>query len=321
MGSIIESWEREERPHATRLRALYEFLSKHLFDQYEPSKRISTSASYQFLAKLEAWLGCFSNDQDRWNAFRSLEYFFFVGKDEFEELYRCSCDHVLLPWLADLAKIDIFSDRADELLWRELARTWVCPVTDSLRINSYLHVTGIPGLSYRPDWRSLSELADPRKIANLVSRSGIKRLVLVEDFVGSGRQFGKALSFAARNFSGDILAMPLVICAPGDHKLRQIVKEFPRKNIQYFPQVVLPEYCLVQRTPHPDEPKLFEDLRRSLFNGYISLGSPNIDGKELGFGEVGSLLCMFSNCPNNTPPIYHYPFRNWKAIFPRAGRK
>ncbi|WP_350601800.1 hypothetical protein, partial [Pseudomonas sp. 65/3-MNA-CIBAN-0223] len=78
---------------------------------------------------LNTWLNCFESEEDQWNAFRSIEYLFFAGHQEFEELYRCASEHIIKPWLIDLANIDIFSKNASELLNAELKATWPCPVT------------------------------------------------------------------------------------------------------------------------------------------------------------------------------------------------
>jgi len=320
MSGIINNWERSSRGQkATRLRALYEFVATHLYDQYEPNKRVSEQSAL-FLERIESWLASFQSDADRWNAFRSLEYFLFLGVEEYEELYRCACDHTVLPWICDLEGIDIFGPATAKKIEKALKKTWICPVTDSLRINSFLHLTGLPGLKFRPDWHSLSKFGDGEKIANYVCRSGIGHLVLVEDYVGTGTQFGRALEFAVENFNGPILALPLVVCAPGDEALRGIEARTGGR-VTYKPGVVIPKNCLVGQAFQAGEPVLFKELRDTLLAAFKIMGEPRLDGEEYGFGYVGSLVCTFSNCPNNTPPIYHYSDKRWNAIFPRAGRR
>ena len=319
MPAIITGWERTIGAKATKLRALYSFLAGHLYDQYEPSKRILGTSS-AFLDRIEIWLSNLQNDSDRWNAFRSLEYFLFLGADEFAELYRSACDHSIIPWLCDGEAIDIFDVAAPNQIDKALKKTWICPVTDSLRINSFLHITGLPGLKFRPDWHSLSQFGDRERLRKYIRRTSIKRLVLVEDFVGTGSQFSKALRFAAKCFDGEILAVPLVICHPGDKKLRDVALEIgPRMT--YAPSVVVPENCLLGPLKADGEPALFESLRATLNAAFKIMGSPELDGAEFGYGRVGSLLCTFSNCPNNSPPMYHFNSHPWKPIFPRAGRR
>lgn len=324
---IIEKLQREHHPihkgraaRASRLRGLYETLAAHLFHQFEPTKKISPRVSRDFMVRLNTWLNCFESDEDIWNAFRSIEYLFFAGQQEFEELYRCASEHIIKPWIIDLARIDIFSQEASEALNLELKATWPCPVTDSLRINGFLHITGLEGQSLRPDWLSLKELASPEKIEAYRTSKGIKYLVLLEDFVGSGGQLCRALNFASVNFNGPIIVIPLIICAPGDRAVKKKISELQNPNITYRPVSILSDSCLVGPTPISGEPNLFRKLRATLKSGYEKMESP-LEGEEFGWKKIGSLVVMYSNCPNNTPPIYHQTSATWKPLFPRSERE
>lgn len=226
---------------------------------------------------------------------------FFVGQQEFEELYRCALEHEIKPWLIDIAKIDIFNDDASERLDEELKSTWPCPVTDSLRINGFLHITGLAGQSIRPDWLSLKELASAEKIETYRTKNSIRYLILIEDFSGSGGQLCRALKFASENFNGPILVIPLIICAPGDRAVTAKIKELKNKNLYYRPVSILNDSCLVSVKQSEGEPSLFPKLREALKSGYTKMNFP-LEGKEFGWKEVGSLVVMYSNCPNNTPP-------------------
>ncbi len=318
---IIESWQTdpERRNKAIRLRSLYELLASQLFCQYEPTKVISHRVTRDFLIRLENWLEGFKNDEDRWAAFCSIEYIFFIGREEFEELYRCAFQSIL-KWLVDLERLDIFSPNFEENMLSTQKVCWPCPVTDSLRINGFLHYTGLRGQELRPDWMSLRELGAPEKINAYVKNNNIKYLALLEDFVGAGGQISRVLKFAASTFDGPILVAPLVICAPGHRKIEALLAELGRKNITYEPVVVLDDACLIGRENNPKEPKLFEQLRSALKAGYECIAEP-LDGEAFGWKDVGSLSIMYSNCPNNTPPMYYYNSKNWKPVFPRATRR
>lgn len=324
---LIERLQREQHPtdenralRANRLRGQYETLATHLFHQFEPTKKISHRISRDFMIRLESWLACFESAEDRWIAFRSIEYLFFIGHQEFEELYRCAYEHIIKPWLIDIAEINIFAEDACDLLNNELKATWPCPVTDSLRINGFLHVTGLEGQSIRPDWLSLRELASPEKIEEYKLKKGIKYLILLEDFVGSGGQISRALKFASENFSGPILVVPLIICAPGDRAIKVAIDKLDRNNVHYHPVSVLSDSCLITEAATEGEPSLFPKLREVLKVGYETMGFP-LEGEEYGWKKIGSLVVMYSNCPNNTPPIYHQVSKTWAPIFPRSERE
>lgn len=325
--SIIESFQRVEHhqdpsraSRAIQLRALYETMAEHLFHQYEPTKMASRSSSRAFMIRLNEWLSCFSSDEDRWAAFRSIEYLFFAGNEEFEELYRFAYENIVKPWVADRIELDIFAPDASVLLSNELECIWPCPITDSLKINSFLHITGLGGKGIRPDWYSLRLLADPHKIENYRNKQKIKYLLLLEDFSGSGMQVIKSLKFAAKNFNGPILLVPLLVCEPGDKLIRETISAMKNVDVSYSPVSIITEQCLIKETPAPGEPKLFSPLRSAIKSGFSSM-TAKPDGGAFGWEDVGSLVALYSNCPNNTPPIYHFTCETWKPLFPRSVRE
>lgn len=306
---------------ASYLRALYETLAEHLFHQYEPTRRFGGDRlSRDFMVRLNNWLACFDDEEDQWLAFKSIEYFFFAGQLEFEELYRCAVDNVIKPWVVDMADIDIFDSLSEEILANELGKVWPCPITDSLRINSFLHLTGLSGQSLRPDWMSLNSLGDPDKIKKFCYAKDLKYLVLLEDFVGSGGQIARILKFIFSAFPGPILIIPLIICEKGDEKIKQKLKELDRKNISYQPISVVPRECSVTKDFQDNQPVFFDKLKTTLKKGYETIGQ-DIDGEEFGWKGTGSLIALYSNCPNNTPPIYHKVSKNWAPVFPRYDRE
>jgi hypothetical protein len=322
IDSAIDRWilSTVERTHqATALKRLYDLQAEFLFNQYEPVNASPEESAIPFSTRLDNWLSCFDSDEDQWTAFHALRYFFFIGQHETEEMYRCAVQNKLLPWLADLAKLDIFEASFETALQAELQAVWTCPATDSLRINGLLHRTGLKGQSLRPDWLSLIDLGSEEKIVKYVRNEEIKYLALFEDFVGSGRQSGKAVEYALSVFNGPVLLAPLVVCSTGHEVLGKLEQKYPGR-FTYRPVVVIGANCLVGQTPSPDEPPSFGGLREIMQRGYKKIGK-SIYGKAFGFSSVGSLIASYSNCPNNTPPIFHARTDSWPhPIFPRERR-
>lgn len=304
----------------SKLRSLYETLATQLFQQFEPTKKVSRRVEREFMVRLDDWLELFENDEDRWIAFKSVQYIFFAGQQEFEELYRCAAETIIKPWLIDIAKLDLFAENAANALQQELDKTWPCPVTDSLRINGFLHLTGLAGQSLRPDWLSMTEFATAASIKDYQIKKNIKYLILLEDFSGSGGQICRTLKFAAKNFDGPIIVIPLIICAPGHRKIKETIEQLNLTTIYYKPVTILGDDCLVSERPFAGEPKLFSQLRPVLKSGY-ELMRTDLDGEEYGWKKIGSLVVMYSNCPNNTPPIFHHSTASWKPLFPRSERE
>jgi len=320
--SSIDDWIQhsvEFSEKTVRLKHLYSLQADFLFNQYEPTKAVPADDGTDFIRRLDRWVACFDLPEHRWSAFHGLRYFFFVGRNETDELYRCAVQHIFLRWLSDQANLDIFSDDFQSDLQTEIVHCWPCPITDSLRINSLLHRTGIDGQSLRPDWLSLKQLGDKKKIAEYVSRKKVKYLVLFEDFVGSGQQCERATKFALDAFPGPILLAPLLVCAPGDKVLKNLAKESDER-LTYSPTVVLPADCLVGEDRSDTEPKSFIKFREAMEYGYRK-GRFDLCGGAYGHNAVGSLTSSYSNCPNNTPPVFHAQSDTWPTpLFPRKKR-
>lgn len=305
--------------HAADLKRLYERQAEFLFGQYEPIKGQPDKNGLDFLQRLENWLNCFEDPEDKWAAFRTLRYFLFIGLAETEEMYRCAVQKHFLPWLIDRAKLDIFSPRFNKDLAKEIRKCWPCPISDSLRINSLLHCTGLGSQETRPDWYSLAQLGDKNRIKKYVKHNEIDVLLLFEDFVGSGSQCEKTIRFALEAFDGVIFFSPLMICAPGDEKVRALVQD-ANGRLVYAPVVVLSHECLIKESAIMGEPASFEALRGAMVRGYKK-ANVRMNGGAFGYGGVGCLYSSYSNCPNNAPPIYHMNVKGWNApLFPRRSR-
>jgi len=324
MSRTIFSWESTDPSKATKvigLRRYYEFLSKRLYDEYEPTKIAKVGVKRNFLRRVDEWLSCFGTDENKYSAFKSLQYVFFAGKSEYEELYRCADRVNMRAWLRSQGSIKIFSPGAAVQMDAAIKQTWICPATDSLKINEFLKITGLTGHSdARADWRSLKKLKPTAALRGFISKQGIKRIVLIEDFVGSGRQFCGALEYVAEVFPGPILALPLIICEDGCKAVVALKKKLGRTNITLSPVLVVPPNCTVGPSVNVGEPPIFSSLRGAMADGYKTM-KININGESFGFEKIGSLTVLYSNCPNNVPPIYHsYGSGNWKPLFPRAKR-
>ena len=316
---VIERWieeitDRRIRDRVLELRQRYEFLAARLFAEYEPTRRDSRRHQHDFMLRMEKWLDQFRSDEQKLIAFQSIEYLFFAGVEEFDELYRCAFT-VVQRWLMEVKDWDPFECR--EAVRKELKKCWFCPITDSFRINSFLHVMGVSGKEHRPDWLSMSRFAKKKKISEYVESQEISYLVLLEDFVGSGSQACRVIEFALSALNIKILVVPLIICAPGVEKIAKVAAL--HSSVFLKPIVILPKNCLVTPTKNDGEPKLFTRLRGVMRNHYRRLGK-RLTGGAYGFCKVGSLVVTHSNCPNNTPPIYRYARVNDTPLFPRQSR-
>ncbi len=120
---------------------------------------------------------------------------------------------------------------------------------------NFYNANNLGGVDHRPHFRWLAEQADSaakarisrfmadHKDATWQSRP-LRRIVLLEDFVGVGSQIKKAIRFAATlTPTVEVLFVPLIICPRGAQEARDIAAA--HTNVQYAPIVELGEELFI----------------------------------------------------------------------------
>lgn len=294
------------------------WMQRQLFDQYEPD------SFSRFRDRLGEWLRQIEDDEQRKVMFRLLPHIFFVGREQFASLFRTAYRDVATRWLVDQAAIDILLPDAGKKVANAMRSTWFCPLTDSMRINSFLKVNDEGGHAVRPDWRSLAKLGDIGaaeqigKIQKFVEQEKIKRLVLIEDFVGSGSQMVEAVKFALAALPDmPILVVPLVCCPVGERVGRGLAEG--NHNLVFEPVLTLPQHIFLREEPHSDEAEAFAKARPLLKEFAYRYGHSHFEF-PYGFEGTGGLVVLHTNCPDNTIPLLHADGEEWNALFPRINR-
>lgn len=292
-------------------------LEHYLFADYEP-----TYGGPNFQDRLTAWLDSAGTEADQQLLFQMLGDLYFAGQDEFSVLYRDAFDGPVMWWLTEVASIDLLANDAPERIETAVRETWFCPVTDSMQIARFHHVNRLEGHDLRPDWRTLAELGSVEKIRQHMRVNRLSHLVLLEDFIGTGTQALRAVGFAAElSAELDVLLVPLVITDRGYERVASVVAEHPRFAVQ--PVAVLPPSSVLSHGPQAGEDgarKLYRDLLRRL-TPLINPPGRDADERAFGYGKLGALFVMHTNCPNNAPPAFHFDNSpTWSPLFPRSSR-
>lgn len=309
---LVEPWLSDsDSDDLVMLRDHLAWLQKELFDEYEPNRYQS------FDDCLVEWLRNVDDIEDRKSLFRLLSHLFFVGKQQFDSLCRAAYGDQATRWVVDCAGLDIADPNLTTTIRDLMDNTWFCPITDSMRINSFLKLNGLPGHGCRPDWRSLEKFGDPAKLQAYTVKNNIERLVLLEDFVGTGDQMKGSVQWAAKIFPAmPILIIPLVCCPGGVVTGGNLALQYP--NVTFSPTVALqPELFLVEQ-PRRNEPEVFTQVREIILRlrGRLDEWEPCPFGYEF----TGALVALYSNCPDNTLPIIHHRGDRWAPLFSRVWR-
>ncbi|HWY69467.1 MAG TPA: hypothetical protein VNX88_12430 [Terriglobales bacterium] len=297
-----------------------EHLAEELYCEYEPTK----GPYPDFWQRFEDWLDNGDDETKQQSLFRLMPSLFFIGPKELDNLYRVAFNCNITAWLIDQLSLTLDDVALSSKVTEALSHTWFCPLTDSMRINAFYHLNHISGRDHRPDWLSLAVLADPAKVDTFVSSKKIERIVLLEDFVGSGSQIEPAIKFAGSLSSRlPTLIVPLVICPAGVDAARAWETSF--NNVQVRPVLELRRLDFLTRAPQTDEPTdhaVFRDLAIDSFSKLLA-GKTAQEAKiygPFGFDDTGGLVILATNCPDNTLPLIHHGSVTWKPLFPRASR-
>ena len=320
LGLLLQEWAMRDWGSDSEIfldQAAVQYLGRKVYDDYEPSQ------FDRFEDRLDRWLKNVDDDEDKLTLFKLLSRLFFIGRPEFESLCRAAFHGPVSRWLVDECSIDISDLEAMPAMNAAIERTWFCPITDSMRINSFLKVNKLVGKSHRPDWRSLRKFGDPALVLDYITANNIDRIVLLEDFVGSGTQMKSAVKFAAElSDSVKTLVCPLVTCPDGDKAGIELQEAFA--NVSYEPVMRVAPGMLIKADPQPDEPTFYQEVRDLVVRvqSRLSPTEPDAESKRFhGYRGTGAVVAMYSNCPNNSLPIIYDETPEWHPLFPRIKRQ
>jgi len=329
MNNQVEKWVNEwaisSGDNVYRdINAQINFFSNELFHDYQPAQSLASS----FKSRLENWLSNITNEDDRKTLFKILPHIFYVGNKEFNNLFRVAYNEILAKWLIDTDNIE-FDDllEAKRQIGNSLRECWICPITD-FDISSFFHINNIPSTPWN-EWRPLWEKAAVNRdywqgLLNHLNHYKVKKLVLVEDFVGSGSQSGGMVDFVlSQGLDLDVLLLPLINCPVGNRLFADMAAHYDR--LAYNAVLKPSNNCFITRVTKPDEPAGFAQIRDLIERCYLEVsgGVPPSHLKPYspyGFRETGGLIVMYTNTPDNTIPSLHWNSDTWDPIFPRHSR-
>lgn len=341
LRQIIAHWDATSTEDDPTKSSKYSEILKHLeflgdgeWANYLPAH--STRFSKDFMARLAAWIGNVADTADRQLLLEYAEILCFFSHEDFQALYLSAFNGPITRWVIQKAKLRFDSPDFTKQLDTELfKRTWYCPITDSMDINEFYHVNHISGVEHRPSFATLAML-DPisansdsvllerlRLFMSKPDRQGkahtLERLVLLEDFVGSGTQMKAAIEWAANILNVQTLVVPLVICAPGKDALNRLTASH-KDLVSSYPIVHIDENELLG-------PKSKGLNRWARCSEMAALAERLIstDGVKpaFGFEQTGCSVVTYSNTPNNSLSLIHHhksKEESWRPLFPRSSR-
>ncbi len=309
------------RPLSGEILKEIRFLARQRFWQYTPSL-------LEFETRFEQWLRNEAVDADSAEVMlRLVPILQFVDRDDQVALYRAAFAGPVSRWLMDCANLSFFDPEFQQKMAIATERTWFCPITDSLDISQFCHSNGLTGQKDRPDWRTLRLFSTGERVATYLEDRGFERIVLLDDFIGSGSQSAGPIKFASLlSDRWPVLVVPLVILEQTFDRLASRVAKHANMTIE--PVLKVPRGSQVWPSEQPGEHPLFARLRSVLDRTFDHVRvplAPETDPlvRPLGFGREaspGTLIVQHTNCPNNSLSLIWHNAPNWNALFPRVAR-
>lgn len=291
---------------------LIRFLGEWLFAEYQPypEKADFWDQLYLWLDQIEA---CPTRDVDQRAMFDFIPHLLFAGQRDLTAMYRAAYDGPIRRWLIDQGDLQLDDPDLQQQIGHLRTDTWFGSLA-GMDISGFCRVNRIIGQSYRPEFRFIAEFCDIDALKEWLVAEGYKRIVVVEDMVGTGTQFCETLPALAGVGGKEpipVLFVPLFIPIQGIELIRTMLQEKPYRHITCTPICVLPQAAMIQR-----QQTLGEHDSVARFRDVIHRHG----GGSFGFGdEYGTLVLSHMNCPDNVPGIIHSPPQ--VAIFPRATRE
>ena len=355
LRNLVVEWDlgdANESPQvASRFQALLQKLTwfgETQWSTYLPSEQAGEDPHY--LSRLARWIGNVPGEKSRQLLLEYATCITFFSHADFHALHLAAFRGPITRWVVEQTKLGLADPQFQQKLSDELrALTWYCPVTDSFDINEFHHLNHLSGVQHRPAFATLAMLDTRggvasagqttdelvRNLKQYIAKPSkhprarpLKRLVLLEDFVGSGSQAADPIAWALHKLDIPVLFVPLVICCTGLEALRQL-EESSQGRLKVSPLVtVRPEDVLgpVRQPqigiPNAEEIEALATATFARISGAAASELPHAPYTPFGYRKTGCSFVSYSNTPDNTLPLIHHrpAGGTWEPLFPRASR-
>jgi hypothetical protein len=316
------------QPDFRNLCETLEYLNRAKFERYVPT--LYSKHPIAFFERLYNWLQNESlTEENRQTLFEFASHLAYFSFDDFVSMYRSAFSGSIARWTVDQAGISMDQDQWSNRLHEErFDRNWYCPVTDSMLISVFHHVNGITGKGRRPAFRELMEFPNIEKIKKHLQDYELTRLVLLEDFVGTGHQTLKTIKWAVESLQIPVLFCPMIASTEACVLFREYgsTLELPC-NFTIAPVLEMDSDCFVHCVDTHDDVlcnsvvNLAERLHAEMEAAGVKFSDGPLGHWRSHSPEKGAMVVLFSNTPNNTVNLVHHDSPQWKPLFPRITRE
>ena len=270
-----------------------------------------------FVYRLAKWLEFASREAEKQALFQLLNHLIFIDSAQMRSLYRDAYRRIIVPWLnaGTLSFKEELAPDFQQHILRKLRDVALYSLTESFSFPEFYHVNDLLGLD-RPV--ILGDSASD--VTQRVSVCNGRRILVLEDFVGTGKQAIKLLRLLRQGAPGSrLLFVPLIMLERAFEAFAPYVGD----SFEIKPVTVVPLALCVQPHRQQAEPQEFALIRsvvkstaQKVLRSDGSHDDPPLN--EYGYGESGAMLVTCHNVPNNTLPVIHHKAPEWNALFRRV---
>ncbi len=158
------------------------------------------------------------------------------------------------------------------------------------------------------------------EIAERLSQdSAVRAVVLVDDFIGSGKTLAKALKELTELDAPHVQFFAFVVSG-----IREAMSKLERGSEASALRLRVEAAHAVTSSQRPFTPEstVFrnDDDQARAEQIVRQYGTQLVGSMPLGFEQQAALITFPDNCPNNVPPIFWSDANGWRPLFPRTAR-
>jgi hypothetical protein len=317
--NMAAKWEEEARKDS---RDSYPYTS--LLDElfFHAELRFKDYRQYQeegaFSKRLSEWICNIPEESRRKTLVKLLRYLLFIDRMQMESIYRDAYRRIIGPWLsAEWTNPSLFLAPDLEIkLLRTLKQFTLLSITESMCFSDFLNANDLSGL------RKPAILGEGQPdFSRIIANSKAKGAIVLEDFVGTGKQASATLAHIATTLptTWKLLFVPLIILECGLNAMRADTR---LTRITISPVITVSANECIHDDWVKGEQADFCELRtviQETAERVLERLNDMDDPPDNAFGYKGSgaFVVTCHNAPNNTLPLIHHRAPTWSPLFRR----
>jgi hypothetical protein len=315
---LVRKWESQSRLDPRNCLPFQSLLDEILFlADLSFKDYIQFNEEGEFPARLKNWLNNVPGDKSKKALFALLSRIIFIDRMQIASLYRDAYRRIVIPFITKgvFSIRDILSIDYEKKVLSLMRKYQLCSITESFNNPHFLHCNNLTGL-FRP-----IILGEDKDKVKMKSKGDIVGLIILEDFVGTGKQAKEVLAKINQIAPAEwyLLFVPIIILERG---FKNLCEDPNLTRFVIDPVLVVNETSCIRENGQVAEPHEFKQIR-AVVKATAKRVTERLDEHDdppldpFGYKGSGALVVTCHNTPNNTLALIHHRAPTWIALFRR----